>query len=271
MNKVQHLAIFCVNFHSYSYLYRFLDSVEVSAKNVAEIMDITVFVADNTEQDAETICHDQYDYLEVCVFAFNKNLGYFGAVQKMMDAVSAVSYDYTIICNVDLILAQDAFRCICKLPSNSDVGWYANSIMSKVEKRDRNPSVLHRYSLRHLKLLRFMFNHPRIHWLYNHSLYQRKKMKKQLQIPKDIYAGHGSFILLTNSFFQKCELHYSEFLYCEELYVAELCRINHLRVCYEPSIIVYDDEHVSTSKLKRSFFYQCHVNALSFIINTFYH
>ena len=66
------------------------------------------------------------------------------------------------------------------------------------------------------------------------------KRKKYLVVgsPKDVYAGHGSFIILTKYYLSKVGIvNYPVFLFCEEIYLAEMCRINNLLVRYEPSSI----------------------------------
>jgi GT2 family glycosyltransferase len=93
----------------------------------------------------------------------------------------------------------------------------------------------------------------------------------------DIYAGHGSFILLTRAYFEKCGMiDYPVFLFGEELYLAEECRKHSLRVIYRPEICIYDSEHVSTSKLKKTlpfkktFYYQCNSDAIDYILANYY-
>ena len=62
-----------------------------------------------------------------------------------------------------------------------------------------------------------------LHKLYTMTLYKTKRYRSNEA--KYIYAGHGSFIILTKAFFQNySNIAYPMFLYGEEIYLAELIR-----------------------------------------------
>lgn len=264
--------ILCVTYHSYSELHHYLDTVSQAAAMVGqEQWQVDVCVADNTESDCQELTLQLPALHEVRVFPFRENLGYFGAVQRMMEQLPHIQdYDYVAISNVDLEMPADFFTKLRSLPLADNVGWVANAILSGLENRDRNPKILQRYSLGRLKQLRFLFRYPLLHYLYQRTLYLRKRVYAQ-RPPMDIYAGHGSFILLTQSFLRHYPvLHYPVFLFGEEIYLAELCRQAQLRVRYEPSLSIRDAEHASTGKMRKSFYYRCNYDALNYIINTYY-
>lgn len=263
------LALFCVTYNSYDELLSFLDSVSCAVKYCRDI-DVDVFVADNTESEVrnlDNICHDAPFSLKI--FAYNKNFGYLGAASRMINSLDCSSYDFIAISNVDILLSKDAFSQLLKTPIDDNTGWIAPALLSGVEKRDRNPQAVRRYSLMRLKILKCMFKFPILHCIYCMTFYKRKKFLKYE--PMDIYAGHGSFMLFTKKFYRhNPKLDYPIFLYGEEIFFAELCRVSGLKVIYRPNIIIYDEEHVSTSKLKRSFYYKCNYEALDFLIRKFY-
>jgi hypothetical protein len=60
------------------------------------------------------------------------------------------------------------------------------------------------------------------------------------------------------------------FLFCEELYLAESCRRAGLTVKYEPSIVVYDKEHVSIGKMPHSLYCKYNLKAMKYIIENFF-
>lgn len=261
------ISIYCVNYHSYSYLKDFLHSVDRAASRCKA--SVHVIVLDNTTTDAQTIS-TEYEHIEVEVIANHSNLGYFGAVRVGMQAVNPKDYDYTIISNVDLSISEDFFQKLEVKDPDCTVGWIAPRIYSTLEKRDRNPQKMERYTLKRLRVLQFFFQHPNIHWLYSHTLYHRKKLHS-FKAGIDIYNGHGSFIILTKEYISRCGIiDYPVFLYCEEIYLAEKCRETGLRVVYDPSLEVNDFEHASTGKIKRNRNCKFNTDALDYIIKTFY-
>ena len=86
-----------------------------------------------------------------------------------------------------------------------------------------------------------------------------------------VYAGHGSFIILTQAYLRRCgTIDYPVFLFCEELYLAEMCRRNGLAVVYVPHIRVNDTEHVSVGKMAHRDYCRHNLEAVSYIIRHFY-
>lgn len=271
------IAVLCVTYNSYSELRAYLASVDIAAAKSASGLKVDVFIVDNTEQDIEEVDYlDSYININSTLISSHKNLGYFGGVKEGLKYIDVGLYDYVAITNVDLIVSEDAFLNLSKMKLDENVGWIATAIISDKEHRDRNPEVLRRYSRRKLLMLKFKFDYPIIDFVYNRTLYKRKKLRKKYSA-MDIYAGHGSFILLTRAYFEKCGMiDYPVFLFGEELYLAEECRKHSLRVIYRPEICVYDSEHVSTSKLKKTlpfkktFYYQCNSDAIDYILANYY-
>jgi len=269
MGSIQNIAIFCITYNSYNELYAYLRSMDEAASLVKNMCQVTVFVTDNTEKNPQNI---EFECKAICLklFQVHKNLGYFGGAKYAMDRVDLSVFQYVAISNVDLTFDKQAFVDLLKLEVSENVGWLATQLCSLDEGRDRNPSVFHRYSKSKLQMLRFMFGVPVLMWLYRNTFYKRKAIRRELP-PMDIYAGHGSFILLTAEYFKRCgKVDYPVFLYGEELYIAEKCSQHSLVVRYEPSVCLYDKEHCSTGKMKKSFYYECNYKALSYILKTFY-
>jgi hypothetical protein len=105
--------------------------------------------------------------------------------------------------------------------------------------------------------------------LYTRTFYRQKKYESYPA--GKIYAGHGSLIILTNEYFKRCgKIDYPVFLFCEEIYLAEMCQKTGLSVEYVPTIKVTDSEHASTSRMKHSFYCRCNYEAMQYIIKTFY-
>lgn len=260
------IAIYCVNYHSYSALEGYLLSLDKANKR-KEVL-LMVFVGDNTDANAQKIMYSPQSF-KLQVFQIGKNLGYFGAIQYMMEQSSPLEYDYSIISNVDVTLNDNIFSILANISKEDKCGWIAPSIVSGTEHRDKNPKIIKRYSKKKLTILSFMFKH---HWLYNlytHTAYKRKKNTKRDSM--EIYAGHGSFIILTDVYFKKCGIiNYPVFLFCEEIYLGEQCKQQELKVLYNPSIVVYDTEHVSTGTIKSRQYCRLNYDAIQYILRKYY-
>lgn len=242
------IAVFCVSYCSDHERDLYLSTIRNAAQKASNIVDVDVFVSNNTKED---------------------NPGYFGAIKRLMQQVDVNNYDYSIISNVDLMLEENFFQKLADYNCSEDTGWIAPQIWSNLEERDRNPKVLNRYSLKKLQILRTFYQFPILDTLYTSTFYKKKKYESHQA--GQIYAGHGSFIILTRRFFELCgKIDYPVFLFCEEIYLAEMCRKAGLKVLYEPSLIVKDTEHASTGRMNHSFYCRCNYEAMLYIINTFY-
>jgi GT2 family glycosyltransferase len=245
---MKRIALFCVSYESDKELVQYRQSLEKAIEKAKDLVSLDIFVAHNTQED---------------------NPGYFGAVKRLMDDVDITVYDYTIISNVDVVVEEDFFLKLADYKCEENTGWIAPQIWSHLEERDRNPKILNRYSLRKLNILKAFYQFPLLDTLYTRTFYRQKKYKNHPA--GKIYAGHGSLIILTNKYFKRCgKIDYPIFLFCEEIYLAEMCRKARLEVEYVPSIKVTDSEHASTSRMKHSFYCRCNYEAMQYIIRTFY-
>lgn len=265
---MKRIAIYCVTYNSYPEFYHYLDSICQAVKTAEGKAEVEVFVADNTDKVPQEISY-QTDNVRLKVFPFHQNLGYFGAIGKMMQQVDTTVYDYCIISNVDLILDKDMLIMLAEYPYEDTTGWIAPQIWSQQEKRDRNPKIISRYPLSKLKKLQTLFKYPLLYALYIMTLYRRKTF--QNHSAGEIYAGHGSFIILTREYLTRCGIiDYPVFLFCEEIYLGEQCRLHDLKVVYQPDIHVVDTEHASTCTFKRSKYCKYNYQAISHILKNYY-
>lgn len=242
------IALFCVSYYSDRELAAYRLSIDRAKTKAGTLVSLDVFVARNTEEH---------------------NPGYFGAISQMMQQVDVGTYDYTIISNVDLTVEKDFFLKLAAYPCEPDTGWVAPQIYSQLEGRDRNPKILRRNSKRKLQILKTLYRFPILDTLYTRTAYRRKRYERHAAGP--IYAGHGSFIILTRRYFEQCgSISYPIFLFGEEIYLAERCREEGLKVMYVPRLKVNDTEHASTGQMRHSTY--CHYNyqAVAYLIRRFY-
>lgn len=262
------ILIVCVNYNSYFELRSYLYSINIAASKACNSV-IDIIVADNSTL-IEEIDNVNYPNVSILVTKLN-NVGYLiGAQTVINNCTNILDYDYVAISNVDITMTEDFFLNLERANLLKDVAWVAPKIYSKDENRDRNPKILNRYSKKKLKLLYYMYRFPVLFYAYTFTAYKRKKF-----LPKypemDIYAGHGSFMLLTRSFFESYQkIEYPIFLFGEELFLAELVRKANKKVRYVPSLVIEDSEHVSTSTLKKKSYFKYNQDSIKYILNTFY-
>lgn len=265
---MKRIAIFCVTYHSYQEAEHYLASIDKAVEKAAGSVSLDVFVADNTTTNPQPITYQASNF-KLQTSNSRENLGYFGGIKHAMQEVDVEAYDYAIISNVDLTMDEEFFVKLAAYECPEDTGWIAPQIWSKAEDRDRNPKVLTRYPLKKLKVLRTFFQLPPI-WAFYHR-YASHKKRSEVHSAGQIYAGHGSFIILTNAYLKRCgKIDYPVFLFCEEIYLAEQCLRAGLKVMYVPALKVSDREHISTGRMNLGHY--CHQNyeALQYIIQTYY-
>lgn len=262
------ILILAVTYNSYQELNSYLKSIDKAVELCTET-EVTVCIVDNSI-DKQSIDASQYKRIQVEVYSLN-NKGYLGGAQYVINGCTDIlKYDYVAISNVDIEMASDFFVKLREYKFDEDIAWLATRIWSKAEERDRNPKIISRPSKKRLQLVNLMYKYPVLDYLYTRTLYKRKTMYTPSP-EMDIYAGHGSFMMLTKAFFEKYpKINYPIFLFGEELFFGELIRQAGMRVRYVPNMEVIDTEHTSTGKMKKAFYYKCNKESIDYILNTFY-
>ena len=261
------ILIVCVNYNSYEELNQFLDSVEKSSNNAVETQ-VEVVVADNSTIK-QTV--DKSLYKSISVSQQNlDNLGYLGGASAVLNNIrNIIQYKYVIISNVDVIFEENTIKQMQNFEIGDDIAWVAPCIYSEKYQKDLNPSILNRYPRLKLQLLKLTY-HRFVYQLYCKYYYSEKR-KNASYSQTDIYAGHGSCIILTSIFFNDYkQIDYPIFLYGEELYFAELIKRVQKRVVYTPSIVIKTTGGVSTSRLPSKSFCKFNIDAINYILKTFY-
>ena len=262
------ILIVAVTYNSYPELRSYLSSIEKAAEQSPNT-EVKVSVADNSV-NKERVNVSGYKRIKVEICPLD-NKGYLGGAQEIINAQTDINqYDYVAISNVDIELSVDFFKKLQDYILQNDVAWVATKIWSKAEGRDRNPKMLSRPSKKRLQVVNLMYRFPILDYLYTKTLYKRKTLYTPSP-EMDIYAGHGSFMMLTRNFFEKYQkIEYPIFLFGEEIYLGELIRMADMRVRYVPSLEVIDMEHASTGKMKKAFYYKCNKESIDYILENFY-
>lgn len=257
-----------VNYNSYDALKDYLNSIHDSLSLCENDIKLRVVVADNSTTRKEIDC-GQWNTFELSVVQLD-NLGYLGGGSYVVNNETHITtYDYVAISNVDIKLDPSFFSTLQAIKVDEDVAWVAPSIFSLQEERGKRTE--NRPSKMRFKLLCYIFKYPLLYRLYYKTLYKRRRSTSSNEEKRDIYAGHGAFILLTKNFFiHYPKIEYPVFLFCEENFFAELIKEASMKVCYEPTLKIWDSEHISIGKInvKR----QCKYNyqAHKYIYDRFY-
>lgn len=263
------IAIYCVTYNSYKELEAYITSIDLAAKAVKGRADVNILIADNTESEPQAIEYVT-EYCTIKYFPFHKNLGYFGAVSRMMTEETPLQYNYSIISNVDMTFCEDTLSALLAQSFEGHTGWIAPNIIARYNRENRSIQAVHRYSAKKLKILQWLYQHPFFYELYCRTLHKTKH-NISLQVKGKIYAGHGSCIILTNEYFKQCGiLKYPIFLYGEEIYLAEECYRHSLTVQYSPDIVVEDIGQVSTGKAQKTAYYKWNCEAITYLLNTYF-
>lgn len=192
-----------------------------------------------------------------------RNLGYFGGARYGLSQYLMENPlpDWVIVSNVDLTIADQSFlERLGELELPREIALVAPSIRSDLTGIDQNPYMRVRPSPWRMHLYKWLYRSRLL--LNGHelssaaahklaALVRRKSSLRESTSRQDIYAAHGSFLIFTRTYFESGgDLDYPEFLFGEEIYIAEKIRSLKLRVIYTPSLAVVHEEHRSTKLFK---------------------
>ncbi len=266
------ILIACVNFNTYNKLETYIFSI-INSKIQSNLeLNIDILISDNSNSKKELNVTNIRD-LNIYHIFNERNFGYLGGIVEALSKTKLrpEDYRYFVISNVDLRVPITFFQDLLNTKFDPNIGWIAPSIISEKENRDRNPKIITRPSKLKMKITAFMYWMPVIHLFYSKLVYPKKKRDSYKHFNKKIYAGHGSFMLFTNSFTKKnVDLNYQSFLFGEEIFFAELNRISGLDTIYFPELVVHDIDHVSTSKIKKSEYYKMNFQSIKYLIKRFF-
>lgn len=144
----------CYNAHDDAV--RFLDSVN-TAFSFCLGVELEVILSDNSTLSS-VITFDARNYSYNFRYLQNSNIGYFPAFARALSTLTEPidSYDFVMVCNVDLVVSKDFFIALSSVSPGKDVGLIAPGIFSDKDGRDLNPKIMRRPSLRKMKFMRMV-------------------------------------------------------------------------------------------------------------------
>jgi GT2 family glycosyltransferase len=191
------------------------------------------------------------------------NLGYFGGARYGLSLYREQNPlpDWVIISNVDLCIDDLSFlQRLALLASMPNLGAVAPKIQSSLTGVDQNPYMWVRPSALRMHFYKWLFRSWLILNAYEvfGNVFHRVRggiarvWNSSAPASREaIYAPHGSFLIFSRNYFDRGgTLDFPEFLFGEEIYIAETMRKLGLDVVYEPSLQVTHQEHHSTKLFK---------------------
>ncbi|WNZ80059.1 glycosyltransferase [Pseudomonas sp. P105] len=274
----------CYNAHEDAV--RFLDSVDLAFRACPDFA-LEVVLADNsTIAPSMNIASRQYAYS--FTYMKNDNVGYFPAFNKAFanQARRAEDYDFVIVCNVDLVVAEDFFSVLLTQSVGSETGLVAAGIFSDRDGRDLNPKIARRPTARKINFMRIVCSSVVLFRGYMKLARMRERARSRTQqrdrriagttkvvVPtrSPMYGAHGSFMVFTRRYFTKgADVAYPRFLFGEEVFVAEQLLRHNLSIQHVPGLRVFDKEHASTSKVNFDFICGEHKKSYDYLYTHFY-
>ena len=248
------ILIACVNYNTYDYTKKYLDSIEKAFINVKEEREINVFLAENTA--IKITEKDTNKKNKTCKsFPYHKNYGYMGGAVKILEDLGETyvnTFDYVIISNVDIELDYAFFTELLRVDSTG-LGWIVPSVYrTQLEMSNENPFLLSRPSINKLNAYILMYTFPKLYDIYGkiHAEKQVVKINENCKVERYIFAGMGSIFIFTKELIHNnYPMTFPCFMYGEEIYYGELVRKANLKTKFFPNIKVYDVGGVSTGSL----------------------
>jgi len=253
------LLVICINYHDESNTVRFVK--ELLEQQGSEF--IKILIADTSER---TVPHSSLTFLQdndnrVLVLTVGKNIGYLGAAHWSLCQYLENNElpEWIIISNTDLIISgDDLFLKLFSFQTENEPAIIAPSITSTKTYMDQNPCIIvkpRRIKLViHNILLKKYFIYSLFQYLYTIKQMINSKIYKLILARyhnkwtmTNIYAAHGSFIVLPKEYFLRGgTLDYKPFLFGEEYFIAEMARFISMTILYKPSLKLFHHEHRTT-------------------------
>lgn len=178
-----------------------------------------------------------------------------------------------MLSNTDIeITSKDLFSTM-NATDDENIGGIAPKIVSVFTKKNQNPFLLERPSKRYLTARRIMFKNPIMFCCFNILRKVKIKLEKTVesQNEMDIYAPHGSFMIINKRYFESGgDIKFNSFLFGEEIFLGENMRRMNLKVRFRSDIEILHKEHVTTSLIKKSKKREYHYNSIVYLLDFLY-
>lgn len=263
-----------VCYNSYEDSRDFLCSIEKSLRFFPDLK-LTVIFSDNSTINVKKAPSDFTSDFFHFVYSKNDNVGYFPSFYKSLEMIDCNKFDYIMVSNVDLDMDFSFFSKLSEISFDDDVGILAPSIVSSLSNSDSNPKMLHRPSKKKLLFNRNLFSNTFYFTAYDFLSHMKRRFffinPKRVNNDSEIYAPHGAFIIFTRNYINSnARLDYPRFLFGEEVFIGEECRLANLKIVYKKELKLFDKQHGAISFESRKFISAEHVKSYDYLITNYF-
>ncbi len=269
------VLLLLINYNNSNEVISFVDTQLALQKNA----DYKVVIVNNGNQkiqpsDIKNITHDK-----VWIINPEKNLGYLNGAHYAYEYYienSKSNPELVILCNTDIEFCSEYFIQNLQTFKKNNVGIIGPEIKSSLTGHFQNPIYEKRPNRTRLQIWLMFFSTYFTYLLYQSGAYLKRIIGNSVaseaaKDEREVYAVHGSFIIFTKEFFaNNCSLKYPSFLYCEELYLAEQCRIKNLKVVFLPTLKIIHHEHSTSGIFKNRKHVSWLYESVRFIVQTYF-
>ena len=247
-----------VNYYQDEEILRFI-SQELMTLTSAGEKDFKVMVVNNGSRQPERLSQAILAWPEADVVHPHANLGYLGAARyglQQLENTGKRLPELVILCNTDMIFPdRNLVKTMIERLGSLDFAVAGPSVLSsRFNHHDQNPFMEERISKKRLLFLRFVFSLYPVYYLYQLLAVCKAFLKADgnraggKQAVKEVYAVHGSFLIMRNKFLYRIrqDLAQAPFLFGEEIFLAELARKYGMSVIFDNNLQVIHQEHATT-------------------------
>lgn len=261
-----------VSYNNCAEIVSFIEMLE--RQTIKECIDLVITC--NYPGDYEKLVkHLENRLINVSIVDPKSNLGYLnGCLYGVKTIQEYNQYTWIFVSNTDIVLADDyLIERLLQTQFEENVCCVAPDIILPSKKK-QNPFLINRLSSTRVKTLFYIHSNWQLLRMYTliSKLKDRSKQKSNSKIFDNIiYASHGSVLVLKPRIISIALQSSNDiFMYGEEIYIAELIRLNQGVTKYVPELVIRHNENSTTSLSsikKKSEWYK---QSYGFIIHEFY-
>ena len=260
------LAFVILNFNSSKETLRLIEEIESQSWG----SEVGIFVVDNNscENEREILGAEFAKSINPKLkhIFLRQNYGYAVGNNKGIELAKSDGYNTIVISNPDIIFSSQA-EFIKEIEKTIHIDNKITVIAPSIKNNnnmDENPFRKTRFTKKEVIKIKFfyltgiykIYYFIRVYILFRIGSYlanlKNEKIEKS-RVESEagyIYAPHGSFMILTQTFLKNLQgFDPNTFLYCEEFILAEKIREQNLNVYYNPKIIVIHKQGCSSDTL----------------------
>lgn len=221
---------------------------------------IDICIVNNSNETEYESLHQEFNSNKaVKIMHSSKNLGYLNGANYALESLNKNEYVYYIVCNTDMDFPEKEFiKNLLDFKKPSKTMIIAPKILKTDDNANQNPYYKKKPSKKKFLIWKFFYKNDVSFYMYMKVNQIRKKFNKGLELngvigDEVIYAAHGSFMIIHQSFFyNKGTLKYPMFLYGEELYLANQVEKLQGNVFYKDDLLIMHNEHSTTDDINFS-------------------